>query len=342
MSNNIAQMIHMLDTLGIAVIFCSNDGIVQQVNESAVILLNDESHRLQGAHLDELEDFKELADLIGNCGQTPTLKECTIGLTLHCQVRLRQVSDQGCMVILSDISDYHEREKYQRDAMHMVAHDLKTPISVVKSYADLINQMGELTPPQAQFLDRIKLAAEHMHRLVRDLLDLTWIDTNAPLELEKTRLAYVVQTTVENLRTTAAEKQIDLRLTAQNDLPVIQADPGRLSRVVNNLLSNAIKFSPNGSIVSIDIDLTPENELQIAVVDQGPGIPEEHLARIFERFYRVPQSDDDKDTKGSGLGLAIVGAIIEKHGGRVEVDSTVGEGTTFLIYLPVGETQSPA
>ncbi|MCI0709913.1 MAG: HAMP domain-containing histidine kinase [Chloroflexi bacterium] len=335
MSDTLAQTIHVLDTLGIPALFCRPDRIVQQVNEAAAVLLHDESHRLQGAMLDELEGFDELAKLIRDCERTPTVQEVTIGLTLHCQVRLRQVGDEGCLVILNDISEYHEREKYQRDAMHMVAHDLNTPISVVKSYADLINQMGSLTPPQLQFLDRIKLAAEHMSRLVRDLLDLTWIDTNAPLELETTRLQYVVQTVVENLRTTAAEKRIDLRLTAKDDLPPIQGDPGRLSRVINNLLSNAIKFSPAGLIVSIDIDRQSENELRIAVTDNGPGIPEEHLARIFDRFYRVPQSEDEQNAKGSGLGLAIVNAIIEKHGGRVEVKSKVGEGTTFIICLPV-------
>lgn len=334
MSDTVAQTIHVLDTLGIPAIFCRPDGIVQQVSEAAAVLLHDESHRLQGAILDELDGFDELAKLVGDCARTPTAQEVTIGMTLHCQVRLRQVGEEGCLVILNDISEYHEREKYQRDAMHMVAHDLNTPISVVKSYSDLIHQMGSLTPPQHQFLDRIKLAAEHMHRLVRDLLDLTWIDTNAPLELETTRLPYVVQTVVENLCTTAAEKQIDLRLTAADDLPTIQGDPGRLSRVVNNLLSNAIKFSPTGSVISIDIDRQGESELRIEVTDNGPGIAEEHLGRIFDRFYRVPQSEDEQNAKGSGLGLAIVNAIIEKHGGRVAVKSAVGEGTTFTIYLP--------
>jgi two-component system phosphate regulon sensor histidine kinase PhoR len=335
MSDNVARTIHMLDTLGIPALFCRLDGIVQQVNEAAAVLLHDESHRLQGALLDELDGFEELAKLINVCDRAPTVQECTIGFTLHCQVRLRMVREQGCLVILNDISEYHEREKFQRDAMHMVAHDLNTPISVVKSYADLVNQMGSLTPPQLQFLDRIKLAAEHMHRLVRDLLDLTWIDTNAPLDLETTRLAYVIQAIVDNLRTTAAEKQIDLRLVAPDELPPIQADPGRLNRVVNNLLSNAIKFSPKGSIITVGVDQPNEAELRVAVTDNGPGIAEEHLNRIFDRFYRVPQSDDEQNAKGSGLGLAIVSAIVEKHGGRVEVESIVGEGTTFLIYLPV-------
>lgn len=332
--NNAVQAIHLLDTLGIPGLFCHRDGLIQLVNDSLAVLVISEPHHLQGMNLAELTAFVDMLDLI-EAGQPVTDPVVRRVGELYCLVRMQIVGEVGYLFSFQDVTDYHEREKNQHDATQMVAHDLKTPISVIKSYADLVRQMGDLSPQQEKFLNRIQLACQNMRHLVSDLLDLAWIDANSPLEHEQIRLDYLLKAVEENLQELIRDAGLSLELTLVDDLPPLQADADRLRRVFNNLITNAIKFSPDGAEIQVETR-QEDGYVAVDVHDSGPGIPSEYLPYIFERFYQVPRPEgDDQELSGSGLGLAIVRAIVEKHGGDVRVQSTVGQGTTFTVRLPL-------
>jgi two-component system phosphate regulon sensor histidine kinase PhoR len=192
-----------------------------------------------------------------------------------------------------------------------------------------------VTPQQQQFLQRIQYAVRSLNVLMSDLLDITWIDSGAPLETQRVNLGYLVQATVEALEERARSLGASVDVTISPDLPLLLGDPHRLERVFTNLIGNAIKYSGKGKAVHVTVSRAAQH-LTIAVSDNGIGIPAEHLPHIFERFYRVPH-EGDNTVEGTGLGLAIVRAIVEKHGGHVEVRSEVGEGSTFMVVLPIAE-----
>lgn len=323
-----------LDGVGIPAFICHMDTIIKHANHQFSHILEIDQDILEGLALYAVGGFGTIAEAITRQDRWDDVVDCTTGKT-YWQARLYQLADDQCLVVLQDVTDYRERENFQRDAMHMVAHDLKTPISVVKSYADLIKQLGDMNPQQNQFLDRIKTAVTDMSGLVIDLLDLTWIDTNSPLNREETRIEFLVKTSVESLQIRARKENIDIDLVYEENLPLILADPDRLRRVFGNLLSNAIKFSPAGSRIKAEVSNCPaDHQVCVTISDNGPGIPPEHLPHIFDRFYQAPRPDGEKRIRGSGLGLAIVQGLVEKHGGIIEVSSVMGEGTEFKIYLP--------
>ncbi len=323
-----------LDALGIPAFVCQMDTIIKNVNPHFSQILEIDQDILEGLALYAVGGFGAIAEAITRQDRWDDMVDCTTGKT-HWQARLYHLPDATCLIVLQDVTDYRERENFQRDAMNMVAHDLKTPISVVKSYADLIKQLGGMSPQQELFTERIKTAVTDMSGLVSDLLDLTWIDTNSPLNREETRIEFLVKTSVESLHIRAKKEDIDIELTYDENLPMILADPDRLRRVFVNLLSNAIKFSPAGSQISAQVKNHPaEHQVCVTISDNGPGIPPEHVPHIFDRFYQAPRPEGEKRIRGSGLGLAIVKGLVEKHGGTIKVTSDFGKGTEFKVYLP--------
>jgi signal transduction histidine kinase len=216
----------------------------------------------------------------------------------------------------------------------MVAHDLKTPLSAIKSYTDLVMESGKVNDKQARFLQRTQKAVQTMEWLVRDLLDISWIDSSQNLEADVVKLGHLAKGVMDAHEARAAERNITVSLTVEDNLPETIGDWKRLERVVENLLSNAIKYTPEGG--QVDIYVEPRDGwLTVSIEDNGPGIPAEHLPHIFKRFYRVPGSREQAE--GTGLGLSIVKAIVERHQGQVMVDSEVGQGSTFTVQLPIIE-----
>ena len=329
----------MLEDLGIPAFICQMDTIIKTVNPTLTTILEIDKDILEGFALFAIGGFGAVADAITRQDTWDKPFDCTTGKT-HWQAQIREIDDEQCLIFLQDVTTYRERENFQRDAMNMVAHDLKTPISVIKSYAELIKQVGDINPQQAQFTERIQTAVVHMSGLVSDLVDLTWIDTNSPLSRKETRIEFLVKSSVDNLQVRAKTDDITLEFEYEEDMPLILADPDRLRRVFVNLLSNAIKFSPSGSTVTASVKNCPhEHHICVTIADTGPGIPPEHLPHIFDRFYQAPRPDGGKRIRGSGLGLAIVKGLVEKHSGYIQAESKLGEGTQFHVYLPTGHVR---
>ncbi|GAB5544710.1 MAG: hypothetical protein SangKO_044700 [Sandaracinaceae bacterium] len=229
-----------------------------------------------------------------------------------------------------------ERLNQQKNQLlGMVAHDLRNPLGVVAGYARTMMEglAGPTTERQQRFLERIARTSEHMLRMVDDLVDLSSIESGrVELERRELDLAAMLADAVALNRVLAERKGIAIELDVTGTLTVA-ADGGKLRQVVDNLLSNAVKYSHEDTTVRVEARVT-DPVVQVSVEDQGQGIPEAELARLFEPFGRTSVKGTAGE-KSTGLGLAIVKRILEAHDGTIEVQSEVGVGSTFRFTLPL-------
>ena len=216
-----------------------------------------------------------------------------------------------------------------------VSHELRTPLSAIKGFVDnmLDGLTGELNSRQLRYLTRLQANTDRLARLINDLLDLSRIEAGR-LELRPTtvRLAPLVHDVVASLRPVAAAR--DLQLEAPTTDAIVWADADKVTQVLMNLLGNALKFTPADGQVTVTVARDGVAWVQIAVADTGPGIAADDAAHIFDQFYQAAHMDLAK-RHGTGLGLTIAKTLVEMHGGRLWVESTVGHGCTFRFTLPV-------
>lgn len=211
-------------------------------------------------------------------------------------------------------------------------HELQTPIATAKMALNMVPEFGPLMPKQSEFTHKVHRSLDHMLMVVRELVDMTWLETSGRLILTRVDLNYLIERALEPLHDVATRQAVQVEFVpVPGGCPVV-ADERRLKDAITNLASNAIKYSPNGGTVRIRVEPRLD-DVSIYVEDRGIGIPAEYIPRIFEWFYRV-KSPETQRIEGSGLGLAIVKAIVEKHGGSVLVDSMPGRGSTFWFTIP--------
>lgn len=216
------------------------------------------------------------------------------------------------------------------ELLDIVAHDLKTPITAVKGYIDLIQHAGPLNERQQLFAERAVSGLKRMEQLVTMLLDVTWIDTEKPVDWGECDLRWMIDEAVRLMESLATKRNITLQVNHPSNPGVVMGDMRRLSQVIYNLLSNAIKYNRDGGLVEIS-SAGDTDWLSISVRDTGIGIPEDEQDKIFERFFRARTG---RSIEGTGLGLAIVKAIVERHGGSVRVESMPDVGSVFTFVLP--------
>ncbi|MCK6580105.1 MAG: hybrid sensor histidine kinase/response regulator [Anaerolineae bacterium] len=218
------------------------------------------------------------------------------------------------------------------DLMHIVAHDLKNPISIIRGYTELLLD-GDSGLETDDGLRKIHVTADRMLALVTALLDYGQLERGLPLDLRSGTLAPLLAECADSFTLAARDKQIAIALRIDAPDAAALVDRERMAQAVCNLISNAVKYTPEGGQVEASLSADDRSVL-IAIADDGPGIPPEHLPHLFQRFYRVPQTPGAARVTGTGLGLAIVKLIVEKHGGVVGVESAVGVGSRFTIRLP--------
>ncbi|MDM8531085.1 ATP-binding protein [Anaerolineales bacterium HSG25] len=234
-----------------------------------------------------------------------------------------------------DITQFREAEQLKQTLLSVISHELKTPVSIIKGYA------GTLAREDANW-DKATLAdglavieeeADRLDRLITNLLEASRLQAGGfKLRLSDLNLADLAKNAVENLQTTTDKHQFELDFP--EDYPPISGDYERMWEVLTNLMGNAIKYSPEGGIISVFGDVTHADMVQLSVRDEGIGIPPADHEHIFDRFYRV-DNRLARQAPGTGLGLFLVKAVVEAHGGRVWVESTSGQGSTFTIELPI-------
>ena len=224
-----------------------------------------------------------------------------------------------------------EAERQRRNLTADVAHELRTPLSNIQGYLEAIKD--DLVDPTPETIDTIHGQALHLSRLVEDLRLLAQVEAGAlQLQLSPTEIEELMQSSVEAVRPRADAQRIDLGLDVEPSLQTMDLDATRISQVIGNLLENAITHTPEGGSVTVSAHTAGET-IEVAVSDTGSGISSEELPRLFNRFYRADPSRD-RSTGGVGLGLTIARRLVEAHGGTIEVESELGEGSRFTVRLP--------
>ena len=240
----------------------------------------------------------------------------------------------GRVCVMQDVTHFKELDMLKSDFVASVSHDLRSPLTLMRGYATMLGMVGELNEQQQSYVAKIVVGVESMARLVSNLLDLGRIDAGVGLQVEKVVPLEVVDAAVKTLQLLADQKAIRLEVQAEPNLPEsMDADRALLQQAVYNLVENAIKYTPQHGQVTLHIRLV-QSSIVFEIQDTGIGISPADLPRLFEKFFRGSQREARLE-RGSGLGLAIVRSIAERHGGRVWVESVLGQGSTFFLLIPM-------
>jgi len=227
----------------------------------------------------------------------------------------------------------------QKEFTSTVSHELRTPLSSIKTAIDLVakKMVGDITPQQAEVLERAQKNVNRLKRLIDDILDLTKMESGKlQMNFGSHNINHIIQEVVEAQKDVAGTKGLYLKLELEEPLPLVPCDADRLIQVLNNLLNNAIKFTKTGGITIASVNKTGSNNITVSVKDTGRGISPEGILKIFEKFQQI-ESAEHNEEGGTGLGLAICRQIIERHGGKIWVESVEGAGSTFSFILPIHE-----
>ncbi len=239
----------------------------------------------------------------------------------------------GVIAVIQDITEHVKLDNMQKELVADVSHELKTPITSIMGYADTLLEGGYDEETQTKFLNVIASESRRMARLVTDLLTLSRYDSNKKKTKKETfDLGNLVKRCQEKLAIEIKKKGHTVNSFVTADVPPVYADKDDIERVVLNILTNSIKYTPDNGEIKIYVGFV-YNDAYIKIFDNGIGIPEDDLSRIFERFYRVDKART-REMGGTGLGLSIAKEILDKNGGSIDIKSKVGEGTEVVIRIP--------
>lgn len=251
------------------------------------------------------------------------------GLILNAQVSL--VTGVGRVAVMQDITQLKKLDRIKSDFVTAVSHDLRSPLTSILSYIELIRRSGPLNEIQQQFIGRITTGVKSITTLIEELLELGKIEAGFEQEHDPVFLQPIVRQVVESLRHQWESKQQDMQIRLPDHLPLVIGNPLRLRQMINNLVENAIKYTAEKGRIQITLR-ADKGFLILRISDTGIGIPAKDQPFIFDKFYRSDEAIDNY--QGTGLGLSIVKGIVEALNGRIWVESQVGTGTTFTIMLP--------
>ena len=334
--------------IGDGVVIVADDGEFILVNETAKHLLAAFEDELDGPGYDELaagfNEKLQRASILAAAKEGRPPERIEKG-GLHYKVgyiTLPFEKDRGpaAIAVISDVTESTKVEEMQTAFVANVSHELKTPLASVSSAAEtLINGLVDDPEKEEEFLGIIMSEAQRMAKLIRSLLTYTQADymkdKGASMETEESELVSLVKMSMKKLVMTADKKALSLTQMFPDDLNVpIEMNRDNIEQVLQNVLDNAIKYTEEKG--RIDVDIIPgQNSVQIIISDNGIGIPEEDVAHVFERFWRVDKARTG-NSGGTGLGLAISKQIVDAHGGAISLESKAGRGTTVTINLPTG------
>jgi two-component system phosphate regulon sensor histidine kinase PhoR len=322
--------------------FCRELGV-----PSAVARQLNESPRSEGRPMVEMVRNSELLTVVQQAlrGEAVARAEVALGATgapRHLAVAAGPVRAAGAgdgitgaVLVLHDISELRRLERVRRDFVANVSHEFKTPLTAIQGFAEtLLGGALHDTANRTRFLEIIREHASRLARLTDDLLRLSSIEAGQlDFEMHPVSIPDLIESCVETSRFRAGQKKLRLKVECPEDLPRVRGDARRLSEILQNLLDNAVQYTPEGGQITVRASAEAP-WVRIAVADTGIGIPSDQLQRIFERFYRVDAARS-REAGGTGLGLSIARHLAEAHGGRIEVQSEVGRGSTFTLILPV-------
>jgi PAS domain S-box-containing protein len=359
-----AYIENLVDNAGDAIISTDVEDRILTWNHGAEVIFGYNKEETIGQSLTILlpsrraEELVEIRDKVRLTGVIRNLEVRRIrkdGIVIETSLAVSPIRDKDDNVIgfLHLARDITEKKRYEHRLKELdqmksafvsnVSHELRTPLTAIKASADnmLDRLLGDLNEKQAGYITRIKSNSDRLARLINDLLDLSTIEAGK-INLRPTNLPMVtlVKEAAESLRPMATEKLIDLKVVCLDPELIAWADRDKVIQVLMNLMGNALKFTPPRGTVTVVVTKNDASWTQISVTDTGPGVPVEEVNKVFARFYQV-----DRTGKGTGLGLAISKALVEMHGGKIWVESEVGQGSTFCFTLPAEQPfqlESPA
>jgi two-component system NtrC family sensor kinase len=316
------------------------EGVIVVDHEKRIILANPKAREafditernLLGKRARDVIHHQELLEVLRLQKQDgPSRVEISLDDGRILNAQLTHIPEIGLVVTMQDITHLKELDRIKSDFVHTVSHDLRSPLTAILGYVELIDRVGTINAQQREFIRRIQLSVHSITALINDLLDLGRIEAGFDARNEVVPLQAIIHYAVDGLIARAQEKSQQLNTDIPNELPPVLGNPVRLRQMFGNLISNAIKYTPKGG--EIIVRARAEGKQIIAqVIDNGPGIPSADQPYIFDKFYRA--SNIPGEIPGTGLGLAIVKSIVENHLGRIWVESVIGEGTVFTVVLP--------
>lgn len=317
----------------------NTDGEIIHLNPKAISMLNFTETSLDfNKIVGDLNEDLMIENIIKNddswLGSSSIKLDDSIYKVSYAPYANENLEKSGIVFVIQDVTEQEKLENMRRDFVANVSHELKTPLTSIKSYTETILD-GIVDDPQTQreFLMVVSSEADRMNRLVQDLLQLSSFDTeNVRLKKEVHDYMALITMSIKKFEVTTKAKNQTIELISDEDDILGRFDYDRIEQVIINIISNAIKYSFDGSTLVVNID-SHGDYVNISVKDNGMGIPEKDLTRIFERFYRVDKART-RAHGGTGLGLSIAKEIVEAHGGVIKIQSTVDIGTTVTISLP--------
>jgi len=287
-------------------------------------------------------DLQKALDRFRASGQ-PLLQEIVLGEEPHAvfdvaisPVRGVSGGEGKTMLVFHDVTRLKKLERMRVDFVANVTHEIKTPLTAILGYVETL-QEGAIEDRETarKFLSTIARHAERLNRLVEDLLTIS----NAELgeihfSFESVAVSGIAQSVLAVIQQKAAGKGIRIASEIPEGLPPVRADRDRMTQVLLNILDNAVKFTPEGGGVTLSAEAASGGEVVLRVADTGIGVPREEIGRLGERFYRVDKTRS-RELGGTGLGLSIVKHLMNAQGGRMEIESRLGRGTTVSLYFPV-------
>lgn len=323
------------------------DGVLVLDEEQRILLIN--AACLQAFGLQEqdysgwpIEQVISNQDLILMLKQSPSqwIKGGEIrledGRIWNCQ--LTPIENVGLAVTMHDITHLKELDRIKSEFVSTVSHDLRSPLTAILGYTELIGRVGPLNERQQEFVKRVQASVQGITTLISDLLDLGRIEAGLDARKELIDIRPLLRQSLDSFANFLSEKEQQLVVEIAPSTPQVWGNPVRLQQMIANLVSNAIKYTPKGGKLGVRARLE-DGQLILQVWDTGVGIPVAEQPYIFEKFYRA--SNLPEDVSGTGLGLTIVKSIVEDHQGRIWVESTPGQGTTFTIVLPAAAMEQP-
>ncbi len=327
------QLQQLLDAVPWGVVLLDPRGRVVWVNGAAQSLLGVDAGQARDMAAVAVFRRHEVDGLLQEAGRTgEAARDLELGGVLH--VRARRLRDGGFLLLVQDVTRERRAEVVRRDFVANVSHELRTPLASLRAMAETLRD-GGLDDPQlaARFVDQILREVDRMTRLVNDLLDLSALEAGVVrLRWEELDAGRLLQTVAARYEPAASRKGVSLLVRPGE--AVVRGDRDRLEQALGNFVDNAVKYTPPGGRVELAVELHGE-EVHLVVDDTGPGIPPEHLPRVFERFYRADPSRSRAEG-GTGLGLAIAKHVALAHGGRVEASNRPTGGARLSLVLPKG------
>jgi two-component system NtrC family sensor kinase len=319
----------------------TESGVIVLDPENRVVLINRAARQIyhvdgdvMGRSLAEVVEDPRLLALARLGGDDPRREELEIPDGRIFNAQRTHITYVGQAIVMHDITHLKDLDRIKSEFVTTVSHDLRSPLTAILGYVELIERAGTVNDQQREFIRRVRLSVDHMTRLVADLLDLGRIEAGLDTTLEVTPLSVLARYALDGLRSSAEMKQQKITTALPDDLPMVRGDPYRLRQMIGNLLENAVKYTPAGGEIAINA-VVEGDQVILRVSDSGPGIPAADQPYIFDKFFRA--SNVPEDTGGTGLGLSIVKSIVDSHQGRIWVDSQLGKGTTFTVVLPTAQ-----